>query len=192
MRDHFLFRKENQLKKGDKSIKQSWDKKISNLCNLINKSNDYYTTSSCSGRILILIEDEKKRNDLFLFCSHDLISFDILKKELAQIKDKTKRLVYFRHDPCILHVSCRTLEKAQEMHDLGKDAGWKRSGIIATKKRFVVELNATQKIEMPIIDNGEILVDDKFLKVLVDEANTKLKRCWEFIGRLEKSSPKDL
>lgn len=187
MRDHFLFRKENQLKKEDKSIKKSWDKKISNLCNYINKSPGYYTTSSCSGRVLVLIDDKIKKDDLFLFCSHELVSFESLKNELDKIKSKTNRMIYFRIDPCILHIACRSLEKAQEIHDLAKDSGWKRCGIIGTKKRFVVELNATQKLEMPIIHKGKILVDDNFLKVLVDESNKKLKDSWELIERLEKA-----
>ena len=191
-RDNFAFRKENQLKKDDKSIKQSWDKRITNLCDLINKNKDYYTTSSCSGRILVLIDDKVKRDDLFLFCSHELIDFDILKKELDKLKNKTKKLIYFRQDPCILHIACKTLEKAQEIHDLAKDAGWKRCGIIATKKRFVVELNATQRIEMPIINRNEVLVDDKFLKVLVEESNRKLKNSWELIGRFEESIKRKL
>ncbi|MEK6873610.1 MAG: hypothetical protein AABW91_02100 [Nanoarchaeota archaeon] len=184
-RDNFTFRKENQLKKDDKSLKGNWDKKILNLCDKINKSKDYYTTSSCSGRILVLIDYKVKRDDLFLFCSHDLISFDILKDGLNKIKSKTGKLIYFRQDPCILHIACKNLEKAQEIHDLAKDAGWKRCGIIASKKRFVVELNATQRIEMPIINKNEILIDDKFLKVLVEEANRKLKNSWELIERFE-------
>jgi len=184
-RDNFAFRKENQLKKDDKSLKGNWDKKILNLCNLINKGGDYYTTSSCSGRILVLIDDEEKRDDLFLFCSHELIDFGNLKKELNKIKDKTGKLIYFRQDPCILHIACKTLEKAQEIHDFAKDAGWKRCGIIATKKRFVVELNATQRIEMPIINRNEVLADDKFLKTLVEESNKKLRNSWELIDRFE-------
>ncbi|OIO43184.1 hypothetical protein AUJ63_00905 [Candidatus Pacearchaeota archaeon CG1_02_35_32] len=187
MRDHFLFRKENQLKKGDKSIKKSWDKKISNLCSFINRSADYYTTSSCSGRVLILIDDEIKKDDLFLFCSHDTVSFEYLKSEMERIKSKTNRMIYFRLDPCILHIACRNLEKAQKIHDLAKDAGWKRCGIIGTKKRFVVELNATQKLEMPIINKSKILINDSFLEILVEESNKKLNDSWELIKRLEKA-----
>ena len=79
MVDQFLRRKEQQFAKNDRSLKQSWDKHILELCQAINKSNNYYTTSSCSGRILLLIDSSEKRDDLFLFVSHNLISFQQLK-----------------------------------------------------------------------------------------------------------------
>lgn len=184
-RDHFQFRKKNQLKKSDKSIKESWDDKIINLCEKINSSKNFYTTSSCSGRILLIKSSDKKLDNLFIKVWHDKISFEDLKSELEKIS--YKKLVYFKQDPCILHVSTDTLENAQTLHDLAKTAGWKRSGIIASKKRFVVELNATGKLEFPIINNGKILVEDEFLKILVDEANKKLEDSWKCIDKLEKS-----
>ncbi|MEM3113203.1 MAG: tRNA wybutosine-synthesizing 3 family protein [Candidatus Pacearchaeota archaeon] len=184
LRDNFAFRKKNQLGKIDKSLKQSIDKKIKKLCDLINKNPNYYTTSSCSGRIVLIKESKEKTEDLFLFVSHDLVKFEELKKELAGIKYED--LVYFKQDPVILHVACRTLNDAQKLHDFAKWSGWKRCGIIATKKRFMVELNGTHKIEMPIMNNGKILVDDKFLEILVNESNKKLEKSWSIIKNLEK------
>jgi len=185
MKDHFSYRKSEQLKKIDKSSKGSWDSKIINVCDKINKKEDYYTTSSCSGRNLIIEEAKEKRDDLFNFVSHDLISFEELKDSLVKIK--STKLFYFRVDPCIIHVACRTLEYAQKLHDIAKDAGWKRSGIIASNNRFVLELNGTNRIEMPIMNGGKLIVDDNFLEVLVKEANRKLKISWELIDKLEKS-----
>jgi len=183
-RDNFKFRKENQLGKKDKSLKQSWDKKIVSLCDKINAKENYYTTSSCSGRVLILIDSVEKRDDLFIKVWHEAVSFDELKKALEWID--CEKLVYFKQDPCILHVACANLESAQEIHDSAKLAGWKRCGIIASKKRFVVELNATGKLEFPIMNNGKILVSDDFLKIIVQEAGKKLQDSWEKIIDLEK------
>ena len=78
--DSFPQRKTSILSKIDKSHIGKWDEKIISLCNKINKLENYYTTSSCSGRILLMIEQEKKFHDLFLAVSHELISFDWLKK----------------------------------------------------------------------------------------------------------------
>ena len=50
----------------DKSSIGKWAEKISGLCGKINSKENYYTTSSCSGRILLLIDQEKKGEDLFL------------------------------------------------------------------------------------------------------------------------------
>jgi tRNA wybutosine-synthesizing protein 3 len=182
--DTFNRRKKNQLEKADKSLKQSWDKPILELCNKINKLDDYYTTSSCSGRILLIIDSKEKRDDLFVFVSHNIITLSELKKAI-EAANKTKKLIYFKQDPCILHVATRTLEHAQKIHDLAKLAGWKRCGIIASKDRYVVELNATERLEFPIMNNGEVLVDDKFLSLIVSEANKKLKSSWEKIDKLD-------
>lgn len=183
-RDQFNFRKENQLKKDDKSLKQSWDLKIINLCDKINSLDNYYTTSSCSGRVVILKDSKEKRDDLFIFVSHDEISFKQLKEEIEKIKFKD--LIYFKCDPVILHVSCRTLKDCQNLIGKAMEAGWKRNGIISSDKRFVVELNATGKLEFPLFKDGKLLVDDNFLELIVSESNRKLKKSWEKINRLKK------
>jgi len=189
-KEHFDLRKKNQLDKEDKSLKQGWDKKIKKLCEKINLLEDFYTTSSCSGRVLLIIDEKEKRDDLFLFCSHEFIDFEGLKNALENIKNN--RLIYFKTDPCILHVACRSLEDAQKIHDLAKNSGWKRCGIISSNKRFVVELNGTSRIEMPIVIDSNVLVDDKFIKILVDESNRKLKISWDLIKRFESEVDKNL
>src|SRR3989344_4354595 len=106
VRDNFLFRKENQLKKIDKSFKGSYDKKIIDLCGKINLKDNYYTTSSCSGRVVFLKQDKQKKKDLFVRVWHNLISFNDLKKALDEIeKNKLNELIYFKLDPAIIHIS---------------------------------------------------------------------------------------
>jgi len=183
--NQFLRRKKQQFAKDDRSLIQEIDGRIKSLCEIINKNDNYYTTSSCAGRILILLDSKEKRDDLFLFVSHELISFEQLKEELNKINNK--ELIYFKQDPCILHVACRDLENAQKIHDMAKDAGWKRCGIIASEKRFIVELNGTERIEFPVMQDEKILANNDFLKVIVEEANKKLKLSWEKIERLKNS-----
>jgi tRNA wybutosine-synthesizing protein 3 len=183
MRDQFKFRKQNQLKKLDKSLKQSWDKKIKKLCNKINKLENYYTTSSCSGRILLIKDCKEKKDNLFVKVWHKTIIKKELEKELEKLNKKN--LIYFKQDPCILHIACKTLEDAQKLHDIAKISGWKRCGIIATKKRFVLELNGTGKLEFPIYKN-QILVENKFILEIIKQSNKKLKESWKIINKLEK------
>src|SRR3989344_6879060 len=130
MRNQFLFRKENQLKKTDKSLKQSWDKKIISLCDKINKLENYYTTSSCSGRIVLLKDSEEKRDDLFIKVWHNEISAGEIKETLNKIKGN--ELIYFKQEPVILHVACSNLENAQKLMNLAMNSGWKRNGVIAS------------------------------------------------------------
>lgn len=181
--NNFQQRKNEILSKKDKSSKGNWDNKIMELCKKINSSENFYTTSSCSGRIAIMINSNKKKSGLFQFISHDLISFENLKNDL--LKTKTNQLIKFKQEPCILHIACKNLETANDLYQKAKLVGWKRSGIISWRKNFILELNSTEKLELPIIENKKILVDDDFLKLIVKIANKNLKKCWEKIGKFE-------
>ena len=174
--------KKKQLSKEDKSNIGEWDKKISDLCDKINRNINYYTTSSCSGRVVLLKASEEKQPGAFLFRTHERVSFQELKKVLEKVK--YDGLVEFQMTCCILHVACLTLEDAQVLVDKAKLAGWKRSGIMAIGKRFMVELHSTENMSFPIMNNRVILVDDNFLKLVVEIANNKLERTWKKIERL--------
>lgn len=184
MLNEFSKRKKDVLLKLDKSSIGKWDEKISKLCDKINSLENYYTTSSCSGRIILMIDAEKKGEGLFVFVSHEKVSFEKLKEELILALKKNKK-IKFKLEPCILHVSCKTLEDAEELYEKAKLSGWKKSGIIGIKNGFTVELNSTEKLEFPIIQNKKILVGEEFLKIVLEEANKKLEKSWMKIKKLE-------
>ena len=243
--NNFNQRKKDVLSKTDKSSAGKWDGKIISLCDKINSEENYYTTSSCSGRIILMINQEKKGENLFLFVSHDKVSFKELKSVLnnllspkardinysrpdfvinendksqnahpesafgqdSSLRKKVKMLtnsmqsstinvlkkseiknlkVKFKMEPAIIHIACKTLEDAEKLFEIGKNAGWKRLGIIGTRNGFTFELNSTEKLEFPIVQNKKILVDDDFLKIIVDDANRKLEMSWLKIQKLQK------
>jgi len=179
--------KKKQLSKIDKSSIGSWDKKIVGLCEKLNKKKNYYTTSSCAGRIVLIKSLNEKARDVFLFRTHDKINFNELKKALKDAGRKYKGLIDFQQTPCILHVACASLIDAQNLVTKAKLAGWKHSGIMATGKRFMIELHSTEKISFPVVDKGKLLVNDDFLKIVIKKSNEKLEKVWEKIKRLEKS-----
>ena len=182
MVDKFLQRKKSVFSKLDKSTIGSWDKKIVKLCEKINKSENYYTTSSCAGRI-VLIVDKNERDNVFLKVWHDKINFVDLKKELKKIK---KGDIKFKQEPPILHIACEKIDGAFEILKKARAVGWKRSGVISKGKGFVVELVSTEKLEFPIIEKREILISDKFLKLVVKKSNMNLKKGWGKIEELRK------
>jgi tRNA wybutosine-synthesizing protein 3 len=184
MSDNFSKRKQDVLSKKDKSSIGLWDKRIKELCDKINKEENYYTTSSCSGRIVIMLDKEKKGKNLFIFVYHDLISFKKLKKDLDKISKS--EMIKFKQEPCILHVACRNLKDAQNILDKAKNAGWKKSGIISSGKRFVVEMNSTEKIEFLLMNKGKLLVNNEFLELILKRCNENLKKSWEKISKLKK------
>lgn len=181
----FERRKQDVLSKKDKSSIGEWDEHIVRLCEEINLNENYYTTSSCSGRIIIMIDQDKKAPGLFEFVSHDLVDFSRLKEEISKIKEDSN--LKFKQESPILHVACKTLEDAEELLKKAQVAGWKRSGIISLGKNIVVEMISTEKIEFPLFKDGKLLVDDGFLEIVLKKSNENLEKGWEKIERLRKS-----
>ena len=170
------FEKEKKecLNKIDRSKKGSIDKKIKELVDLINSLKDYYTTSSCSGRILLIKRPKsgKKCDVDFLFASHNKVSFEEIK---ICLKNIPKQDLWFRQESMILHVACRTIENAQKILDLSSGAGFKHSGIITTRKKIIIEIIGSEQFDTIIAKHGKVFVGDEYLSLLVDEANKKLE-----------------
>ena len=185
-KDNFQQRKKAVLSKLDKSSIGGWDNKIKSLCDEINKDDNFYTTSSCSVRIIIMVDQDKKGPGLFKFVSHDLVEFGELMKELGKMNsrqttpqppapreainkevklltnknhtlrvypEKSSEKIFtegkFKSEPPILHVSCKTVEGAEDILNKARESGWKRSGIISLGKNIIVELISTEKLEFP-------------------------------------------
>lgn len=182
--DGFLLWKKNFLGKKDKSNKGEIDKKIKPLVDEINKLDNYFTTSSCSGRICILIEpeSESKKDFKFLYQSHDRTNFRDLKKKLEKIP---KNKLRFRFESMILHVACKNLDDADSLLKKAKKL-FKHSGIISVKDKFVIEIRDSGFIEAVIAINGKLVVNDNYLKILVSEANKKLDLAYKRINLLKK------
>ncbi|MFH1358849.1 MAG: hypothetical protein ABIH37_03115 [archaeon] len=174
------------LKKKDKSSIKGIDEPISRLCEEINKKKEYFTTSSCSGRVVLIKDDVKKKPGLFLFRTHDEINLKEIKQALDElIKDKVKGVVLFKQEPCLIVVSCKDKDSQWKLFSKARNNGWKKSGILSVDKKMLVELMSTENISFPIYENGKVLVDDDFLKIVVEKANENLRKGWEKIERLK-------
>jgi len=184
MNNNFIQRKKAILSKKDKSSKGKWDKKIKKLCDKINKLDNYYTTSSCSGRIVIMYDRQKKQSGLFLKVYHEEIKYKKLKNDLNKIN--CVELLKFKQEPPILHVHCKTLKDAQILLRKAQLSGWKKSGIISSGSRVILELCGTEKLEFFIMNKGCILVKHPFLELIVKRCNENLKSGWLKIEKLKK------
>lgn len=181
--DSFNQRKKDILGKKDKSSVGKWDKRIKGLCTRINKSFRYYTTSSCSGRVVMMLDKKQKEPGLFLNVYHDKINLKKIKDDLNKIGKID--LIKFKQEPPILHIHCKTFEDAQKLLRIAQLSGWKKSGIISSGKNIILELNGTDRLEFFVMNKGMILVDDKFLKLIVERGNENLESGWLKIKKLE-------
>ena len=183
---NFEKEKKEFLAKKDKSKKGSIDIKIKRLVDKINSLPDFYTTSSCSGRILLLaIPSSNKKNEVeYLFRSHKKIGYNEIKKILKS-KKELKNDVWFKVQPAIIHVACNDIKNTKKILNIARDIGFRRSGIISVgKNKIIMELISTERIDAIVGKNGKLLIDEGYFKVLVKEGNKKLEKTWEKIDKL--------
>lgn len=173
------------LNREDKSRKGSIDIHIQVLCDFINSHPDYYTTSSCAGRIVLQSLGNNRGSADWLFVSHEPVEESRFIQVLEELKSNDEGgEVWFIMESMILHVACRNLEKAQELVDFARSRGFKRSGIQATSKRFIVEVVGSERIETLISSQGKF-IDIDHARVLVNSANKKLLTNFEKLKGLE-------
>lgn len=169
------------------------DNDIIPLLDVINERSEFVTLSSCSGRIAVLDLQNfgDKLGAEFLGKWHDHADYSEIKKA-AQKSRKFAWLILY---PPILHIACRDLEAAKKLLNVANNAGFRRSGLISLKN-LVVEISSLERLELPIAKNGELLVSDKYLELVTEIANEKLRsgkvklaKLFELIKSFSKEEP---
>lgn len=151
------------------------DKEILPLLKKINSIKSYKTTSSCSGRIVLIKASIKKQRNLFLKKWHRTVKLNEVWNELKNIVKKTKDKIWFRQEGIIIHVIADNVKNAGKLLSLVQNAGIKHSGIMSLKRKIILEIMSSEKVDCPVADVGEMLIDKEYLKILVKEANSRLK-----------------
>ncbi len=141
-----------------------------------NGLSNYYTTSSCSGRIMLVsahsLSFAKGRGLAKVVAKwHRPVTLG----EVLRALDRGSNLWLLARGP-ILHVVARDLESALELAGLAKEAGFKRGGILSVKEwGVVVEIESDDRLDVPIKINGELITrDNRELGEIVDAANETL------------------
>ncbi len=172
--------KKTFLAKSDKSRKSSIDERILSLVESINSQDDYYTTSSCSGRVYFWRGSGKKNEMEWLKVSHDLIDNDFF-----DLNESFPGLVWLRLEPFILHVCCQNLECASVLLAKAK-IFHKKSCLLSASNKFLVEIRGSEFLEMPFFLDGKLLFSGEkgWLK---ERINFKLRKIWKETNLLEES-----
>ena len=178
----FASLKKSILSRTDKSRKGSIDAPILPLIEALNTIPCYCTTRSCSGRTLIIVmASYRKDAAAWAFVTHNKAApGDVI----SCLSPLPKGEAWFRFEPAILHVACAAIADAQRLVNVARDAGFKRSGIQGSERKIVVEILSTEFIAAPIGKDGNLLVPESYLSVLVADANRKMERNWGKIGKL--------
>jgi tRNA wybutosine-synthesizing protein 3 len=181
----FISDKKLALQKEDRSIKGSIDSHIKPLCDLLNSKSCFYTTSTCSGRIVLsrMPESGKKDEYAWIFVSHEQVGFYNIKSELSDLPEDE---VWFRFEPFIAHVAAATIEDANSLLKAAHAVGIKRAGIISmSPDKIMVEMIGNERIDAIIAKDRSLIVTENYLSLLVDKANEKLERNHRTIEKLK-------
>ena len=154
----------------------SVDEDLLPLLQTLNSKEDYYTASSCSGRVVLLnlprIGD--KEHAQFIAKWHTCIDAGALKHYLEQ---HYTGLVFLMLQSPILHVGARSVEHALRLRNIAVEAGFKYSSFKSmSKSKIIVELLSTERLDMPVFINGSRTLCQDSVPVLVKLINSMLER----------------
>ncbi len=143
------------------------------VLNSINALPNYYTTSSCSGRIMIAKAERlgfAKSNNLFSFIAkwHRPITVNEVSNVIVGLNN-----AWLMVRSAIFHVVARSMEDAELLLRLARMAGFKHSGISTIRDwGYLVELLGEDRLDVPLKVHGVDMFSS--LNPIVDAANEVL------------------
>ncbi|XP_058033366.1 tRNA wybutosine-synthesizing protein 3 homolog isoform X2 [Ahaetulla prasina] len=161
--------KEQRLSRADASRKGSVDEPIEEIVRLLNGRETFCTTSSCSGRVVVLEQppaaapaagtagfEIQKQSCTWLMVTHQLCST----KDVLTALQKAAADAIFKFEPFVLHVQCQDLEDAQ-----------------------LLAVRSTHCLEVPLTQKGRLMVSEEYVDFVVQVANRKMEENWKRINR---------
>ncbi|XP_006775969.1 PREDICTED: tRNA wybutosine-synthesizing protein 3 homolog [Myotis davidii] len=165
------------LSKADLSRKGSVDEDVAELVQLLNGREQFFTTSSCAGRILLLDAningfEVQKQNCCWLLVTHK----PCVKDDVIAALKKANGDATLKFEPLILHVQCRELQDAQILHSVAIDSGFRNSGITVGKRgKTMLAVRSTHGLEVPLSHKGKLMVTEEYIDFLLEIANQKME-----------------
>jgi len=157
------------------------DMELTPLLASINAKAEYYTTSSCSGRIALMQDLGGKGEDRFIAKWHRTVGAG----EVLEALGRAEGNVWFRYEPPILHVMALSQAAASAFLQAARESGFKRSGIQSLKEgRILVEVVSTERIDAPVMASGIMIADEGYIRWLTEYAGVKAARSRVKIERL--------
>ncbi len=161
------------------------DHDIIPLLEKINALDNYFTTSSCSGRVSVMEMPYfgDKLNSAWLGKWHREVTVEEVLGAIG--KHKTGQLWFLVRSP-ILHVAARTMEDAVKLLNLSIGLGFKYSNIKSVShKKLLVEIRSTERMDVPLGEGGELWAGEEYIERIVNLANAQVRRFKGKLKRLE-------
>ena len=165
------------------------DEGVIEVLNAFNSHPDIFTTSSCAGRIqLIVLPDIGRKDSVELRKKwHRPVEFQEVKDAITNLEVPPNSIVILQGQSPIFHVSCRTMELAQKFRGIVHSKGWKYSSLITgNEDKWIVEILSASRIDNLLFRDGVIdPPDDDRLKFIIEESNKILVKAQSRLEALE-------
>ncbi|RMG39872.1 MAG: hypothetical protein D6732_03725 [Methanobacteriota archaeon] len=182
----FKTRKAAALQKWKRALENKQvDLEIIDLVEKINVLEDYYTTSSCAGRLTIISKEavrSKYRTD-FIYKTHNPSEMN-LKKIGYPIRFNQKEL-WMLLEPPNFHVGARSFEKAIVLVKLAQQCGLGKSKYQSISPALVVEILGTGTLSLPLGKDGQMLVSQTYVEEVLRIASEMLMEEQKRLRRFE-------
>lgn len=197
----------------DRSHAGGIDPPILALCELINARPEFYTTSSCSGRVVLfwqrdaivvepgadtdpqaedtsgaeppIDERAKAAGGRWLYITHDEPSLQDMLAAASELP--ASGLAVFKQEPFLLHVRCCSMEAATVLYRLARECGLRESGVAPVGDFPLCALRSTAlKMDAIVASNGHWVVSQDYLALTVDIATQKMRSNLAKLDKLER------
>lgn len=166
------------------------DSEILPIIEKINTNYDYFTTSSCAGRIVLIQLPQLGDKEAAQFLGKWHREVEVNEVMAAYKKARENITVFLLAQSPIIHVRCKTLKSAVALRNLAIESGLKYSTLKSVTlnskcepQKLVVEILSSENIHVPIAKNGRLYPDHDYLSFLVENANQALRRAREKLER---------
>ncbi|MBK5190629.1 MAG: hypothetical protein JJE19_03930 [Methanosarcinales archaeon] len=157
------------------------DEEVEAILEKINSLDGFFTTSSCSGRIVLICLPEigAKREARFIGKWHRQVKKGEVLEAMSDATPPIKGEIWLIAQSPIVHVACGSLDKATALLRIAVESGFKYSGIKAITKdneKVMVEMMSTERMDVPLGKDDEMFCSEAYLDFILSKANFMLER----------------
>jgi len=188
----FLNRKKQFMEKLDEAKRKNLvDRDVIPLLDIINSLPFAYTTSSCSGRIMLIDipPSEKKFESNRIARWHFGVDFDTFWRTILDYKPFGT--LWLKVDSFIIAFAVSSLNWAKYLIKLARFLGLKYSGIRSINLRsnhIFMDVASTEHVHLPISDSIEgLLIDERYARFIHKVAMHKLMKTKTKMKKFERA-----
>ncbi|OIR20067.1 MAG: hypothetical protein BD935_05335, partial [Marine Group III euryarchaeote CG-Epi1] len=157
--------KSNAMKKLEYALSEGLvDEGVISVINSFNSHPDIFTTSSCAGRIQLIILPDIGRKDSVQRRKtwHRVVTTDDVEGAISEFDIPDNSIVILQAQSPIFHLSCRTMELAIKLRGIVHGQGWKYSSLITgNDEKWNVEILSANRIDNLLFRKGIISPPDE-------------------------------